>query len=313
MMTKKIMQVLAVAFFLGACQAQTGQEASSEVAETKTVTVTDAAGEKELPFQPERVVVYDYGMLDTMLELGLDENVVGAPTNNAPGYLADFLGDVENVGTLKEPDVEKLVTLDPDLIIISDRLADFSDQLEQIAPVLQVTIDQADYLKAIKTNVGFVAELYDVDAEAPFAELEAQVRALKEKTVAYKNQEALLLMLNDGAISAFSSGSRFGQLFDVFGFQPVAAEIETSTHGQAIGYEGILEINPDILFVIDRSQAVQADAESQFSLLDNEFIAQTEAAKTDRIITLAPDLWYLSGGGLQSTKLMVEEINAAIE
>ena len=305
-MTKKLLTLLVALLFLGACQAPTSETAAKE-----TVSVTDVTGEKEIPYQPERVVVYDFGMLDTMNALGLSENIIGAATNNVPGYLKDTVSEMENVGTLKEPDMEKLITLAPDLIIISGRLADFSEQLQEIAPVLQLSVDQTDYWGSVQHNIQVIADVYGVDAEPKMTELESEIADLKEKTTAFKEEEALLLLVNDGAISAFSSGSRFGQIFDVFGFTPVSAEIETSTHGQTIGYEGILEINPDILFVIDRSQAIQTDVADNLQLLDNAFINKTNAARNERVITLSPDLWYLSGGGLESTHLMVEEINAA--
>ena len=305
-MTKKLLTLLVALLFLGACQAPTSETAAKE-----TVSVTDVTGEKEIPYQPERVVVYDFGMLDTMNALGLSENIIGAATNNVPGYLKDTVSEMENVGTLKEPDMEKLITLAPDLIIISGRLADFSEQLQEIAPVLQLSVDQTDYWGSVQHNIQVIADVYGVDAEPKMTELESEIADLKEKTTAFKEEEALLLLVNDGAISAFSSGSRFGQIFDVFGFTPVNAEIETSTHGQTIGYEGILEINPDILFVIDRSQAIQVDTAENLQLLDNAFITKTNAAQNERIIVLSPDLWYLSGGGLESTHLMIEEINAA--
>lgn len=305
-MTKKLLTLLVALLFLGACQAPTSETVAKE-----TVTVTDVIGEQEIPYQPERVVVYDFGMLDTMNALGLSENIIGAATNNVPGYLKDTVSEMENVGTLKEPDMEKLITLAPDLIIISGRLADFSEQLQEIAPVLQLSVDQKDYWHSVQHNIQVIADVFGVDAEPKVTELETEIADLKEKTAAFKEEEALLLLLNDGAISAFSSGSRFGQIFDVFGFTPVSAEIETSTHGQTIGYEGILEINPDILFVIDRSQAIQVDTAENLQLLDNAFITKTNAAQNECVITLSPDLWYLSGGGLESTHLMIEEINAA--
>ena len=305
-MTKKLLTLLVALLFLGACQAPTSETVAKE-----TVTVTDVIGEQEIPYQPERVVVYDFGMLDTMNALGLSENIIGAATNNVPGYLKDTVSEMENVGTLKEPDMEKLITLAPDLIIISGRLADFSEQLQEIAPVLQLSVDQKDYWHSVQHNIQVIADVFGVDAEPKVTELETEIADLKEKTAAFKEEEALLLLLNDGAISAFSSGSRFGQIFDVFGFTPVNAEIETSTHGQTIGYEGILEINPDILFVIDRSQAIQVDTAENLQLLDNAFITKTNAAQNECVITLSPDLWYLSGGGLESTHLMVEEINTA--
>ena len=35
--------------------------------------------------------------------------------------------------------------------------------------------------------------------------------------------------------------------------------------------------------------------------------------KNNRVIQLTSDLWYLSGGGLQSTKLMIEDVQKGID
>lgn len=62
-----------------------------------------------------------------------------------PAYLADKADQFENVGTLKEPNMEALATMAPELIIISNRLADFAEQLEEIAPVVVLSVDYTDY------------------------------------------------------------------------------------------------------------------------------------------------------------------------
>ncbi|MDT9694040.1 hypothetical protein Q5762_38085, partial [Streptomyces sp. P9(2023)] len=74
---------------IGACGANTGstqqqETSSSQVA--KTVTITDANGQLEVPKNPQKVVVFDNSALDTMNQLGLGERVVGAATSNLPGF-----------------------------------------------------------------------------------------------------------------------------------------------------------------------------------------------------------------------------------
>lgn len=42
---------------------------------------------------------------------------------------------------------------------------------------------------------------------------------------------------------------------------------------------------------------------------NNSLLQETNAGKNGHIVTLTSDLWYLSGGGLESTKLMFEEVS----
>src|SRR5690625_2392618 len=86
-----------------------------------TVMVEHELGETEVQKNPETVVVFDFGALDTLDKLGID--VAGVAQNNMPSYLDKYESDeYENIGSLKEPDFEKIANIDPDLIIISGQI-----------------------------------------------------------------------------------------------------------------------------------------------------------------------------------------------
>lgn len=306
---------IATILTLAACgsQAETSDSVetdstSASIAET-TVSVEDARGTVEVPLNPENVAVFDFGHLDTIRALGKEGAVAGTVTENMPAYLSDLAERYENIGTLKEPDMEALATMAPDLIIISNRMADYAEKLEEIAPVLVLSADYADYWNSVKGNIETLGTVFGAEKEAgaAIAELTAEIDGIKELT-ASKTDKALTILLSDGSISAFSTGSRFGFLYDTLGFTKVDAAIEESTHGQTVGYEGILELNPGILFVVDRTAAIGTASNENASLLENDFIYQTDAYKQDQVINLSSDLWYLSGGGIESMQLMLEEI-----
>jgi iron complex transport system substrate-binding protein len=228
-----------------------------------------------------------------------------------PAYLADTADQFENVGTLKEPNVEALANLAPELIIISNRLLDFAEQLEEIAPVVVLSVDYTDYWGSVQKNITTLGTIFDEEAAADeaIATLNEEIEDVQAKTTGI-SEKTLTLLLNDGSMSAFSTGSRFGFIYDTLGFTPVDAAIEDSTHGQSVGYEGLLEINPQILFVVDRTAAIGTASDENAALLENDFVYQTDAYKNNKIINLSSDLWYLSGGGIESFHLMIEEIAA---
>ena len=76
-------------------------------------------------------------------------------------------------------------------------------------------------------------------------------------------KKALIILANEGKISAYGPGSRFGILHDVFGFGAVDPNIEVSTHGKDISNEYIVEMNPDYLFVVDRGARLPRAKELQ--------------------------------------------------
>lgn len=313
---QKTILSLASIFTLAACGAQKGaadaEDSTLATAESEaTVTIEDARGSVEVPKDPENVAVLDLGHLDTLIALGKEDAITGTATENMPAYLADTADQFENVGTLKEPNVEALANLAPEIIIISNRLVDFAEQLEEIAPVVVLSVDYTDYWGSVQKNITTLGTIFDEEAAADeaIATLNEEIESVQAKTAGI-SEKTLTLLLNDGSMSAFSTGSRFGFIYDTLGFTPVDAAIEDSTHGQSVGYEGLLEINPQILFVVDRTAAIGTASDENAALLENDFVYQTDAYKNNKIINLSSDLWYLSGGGIESIHLMVEEVAA---
>src|SRR5699024_4100862 len=115
------------------------------------VTVANELEETEVEKNPEKVVVFDLGALGSLDEL--DVEVAGVPQNNMPTYLDKYESDeYENVGSLKEPDFEKIAEIDPDVILISGRQSDLYEQLEELAPTVSVGVDTSEYMDSFKAN-----------------------------------------------------------------------------------------------------------------------------------------------------------------
>ena len=109
---------------------------------TETITVTHAQGTVELDGPAKRIVVLDHGSLDTVRALGASDAVVGVAKGQfLSDPVKDFADDTTyaNVGTLQEPDFEKIAALEPDLIIAGFRSAKQQPELNKIAPTVDVT------------------------------------------------------------------------------------------------------------------------------------------------------------------------------
>lgn len=317
---KKIILTSLIIFTLGlAACGNTGTEStdgsegnhSSEVAQ-KDITITDANGEITVPYQPKKVVVFDNSALDTLNTLGLGDVVVGAPTSNLPSFLSDFKS-IESAGGIKEPDLEKINQMQPDLIIISGRQRDFLPDLEKIAPTIFFEVDSTDTWNSIQHNALAIGQIFGKEAQAQTAldELATTISATKEKAEA-SEELALVVLMNEGELSAYGNGSRFSIVHNTFGFKQADEAIEASTHGQNISYEYILQKNPDVIFVVDRTKAVGGD-QTKTSLADNDLVKDTNAGKNGKVIVLNSEVWYLAGSGLESLKIMLDDVNQALK
>ncbi|MCJ1909495.1 siderophore ABC transporter substrate-binding protein [Planococcus ruber] len=304
--------------FLGACGSDDATDANAakadtkEEAETETVTVAHELGETTFDKNPEKVVVFDFGILDSMDKLGI-EAVAGVPQANIPTYLEKYSDaeKYENVGTLKEADFEAIHALDPDLIIISGRQAAMYEEFADIAPTIHMGVDTTKYMDSFTQNMNTLGEIFGKEDQVKeeLAAIDTQIEDLKTSVT---DEKALIVLANEGKVSAYGAASRFGIIHDVFGVKQADEGIEASTHGQSISFEYILETNPDMMFVVDRNAAVGNDASAKDSL-ENELVEKTTAYQNDKIIYLDPDFWYLSGGGLQSVSQMVTDIQSAFE
>lgn len=112
---------------------------STEPADTGPRTVVHAMGETTIEGTPQKIVVLDTGELDSVIALGLTPvgAVVVSDSIGFPAYLATAVAGVTEVGTIAEPNLETIASLQPDLILSSkSRHEAIYPQLSQIAPTV---------------------------------------------------------------------------------------------------------------------------------------------------------------------------------
>lgn len=315
---KKLALVVVMGFLavmIAACGSNDSAEKTDDTGdkEGSTLTIKHELGETKVPKNPKKVVVFDYGILDTLDELGI--KVAGVPQGNIPTYLDKYKSnDYENVGSLKEPDFEKIAEVDPDLIIISGRQSDVYDQLQEIAPTVYLGVDTARYMDSFKENMETVGEIFSKEDEIDqeLADIDDSIAKLKEKAEGI-DKKALIVLANDDKISAYGPKSRFGLIHDVFGIPAVDENIEASVHGQNVSFEYVRKQDPDLLYVVDRGAVVTGGEPSAKKIVENKLMKDTKAYKNDDITYLNPEFWYLSGGGLVSVQEMIKEVSDSLE
>lgn len=129
-------------------------------------TIQHAMGTTEIPAKPKRVVALDASYVDATLIL--DTPVVGYTEYRAiKGSLPDYLGDdrekfgseAQPVGTLAEPNLEKIAALNPDLIISAKvRHEKQYEQLSKIAPTIMSETTGATWKENIRMEAKAVGQ-----------------------------------------------------------------------------------------------------------------------------------------------------------
>lgn len=365
---KKLLSLLLAAMMilsLAACSNNTttndttDQDDSTEVqedsAEPATVTVTgmDANGEPvevEVPYKPERVVVLDLANLDILDNLGLGDCVVGAPTITLP-YLQSYNDNLPIVGSVKTPDLEAVMACEPDLILMGGRMAEYYEQLGEIAPTLRLTTVSDDGLvEAIRANATTVGTIFGETEQVDelLAQYDARIATLSEFAA---GKTCVLGMSTSGSFNLLGNDGRCSLIVNEIGFDNIGAEAATTggssdnsssersggghggnrgestegsesaestgstpTHGNEVSFEAVLSLNPEYIFVMDRDSAINATgAQMAQEIMENELIMKTDAYQNGNLVILEnPGIWYLAEGGITSLGIMLQDLETAL-
>ncbi|KOS64244.1 iron-hydroxamate ABC transporter substrate-binding protein [Lysinibacillus agricola] len=132
-----------VVLVLAACgnKEEKADEGSKEASSAETIMYQSESGPIEVPANPKRVVVLS-SFVGDLLQLGV--NVVGVDswaTNNP-----NFQDDIKDAVVVENTDIEKIIELDPDLIIGLNGIEN-ADKLAEIAPTVLFTYGKVDYLQ----------------------------------------------------------------------------------------------------------------------------------------------------------------------
>lgn len=212
--------------------------------ETESVTVTgmDANGEPvevTVPYKPEKVVVLDLANLDILDNLGLGDRVVGAPTITLP-YLQSYNDSLPIVGSVKTPDLEAVMACEPDLILMGGRMAEYYEQLGEIAATLRLTTVSDDGLvEAIRANAKTIGTIFGEteQVDSLLAQYDARIASLAEFA---EGKTCVLGMSTSGSFNLLGNDGRCSLIVNEIGFDNIGAE-SAGTGGSGRGSGGSTE------------------------------------------------------------------------
>ena len=282
----------------------------SRAAWAEPVAVKHSQGEITLRETPKRIIVLDFSSLETLDAIGVE--VTGVVSALMPAHLAKYKADTYvKSGTLFEPDYEAINAARPDLIIVSARSSPKLKELSKIAPTIDLSTDEADYVGSTIRNARTLGKIFGKEAA-----VEAMVSKLRESIAAVRGMttdagRGLIVLTTGGKLSAYGPMSRFGAIHRDFGVPAAVDSLATAIHGQNISFEFIMKTNPDWLFILDRDVAIGARGQPAAQLLNNPLVARTTAWQKQRVVYLDPARWYLVAGGLPSLQANLDQIAAA--
>jgi iron complex transport system substrate-binding protein len=277
--------------FLTACGVNSNAPRSSAVPSADMRIVEHAMGTVQVPVAPQRVVALSW--LDTVFSLGVKP--IGSNQVNE-SYLRDRVTGIENVGQSGQPSLEKILALNPDLIL--GRQADHEalySQLSQIAPtVIAAGQGSGDW----KETVQLYAEALGKTAEAQkvMADYESRLQQFKTQMGDRlgTTKVSVVRVYPDG-ISLYLKDSFCGTILADAGLSRPPAQNLTATEAQSVGG------NP-VQLSISRELLHQADGDVLF-VWTAENDAQTEQAAQQKLDQLKADPLWAKLGAVQQNRV----------
>ena len=300
-----------------------------EQTKPETITIQALNGNKEMadievPYDPQRIAILDMPALDIIDTLGLGDRIVGSAKVTIE-YLTQYNPDdsdgaILNLGSVKTADLEKVAACEPDIIFIGGRLSSMYAELEAIAPVVYLSVDyEKGVVESTRYNAQTIASIFgkEAEVEAMFDGFQPRIDTLN---AVLSGHDILLAMYNNNAMSIMDTQSQLNILAAELGgnnLGETVGEVEKATHGEDASWETIINLNPEYIFVLDRSTATGAADEGILGareVIENDLIKELDCYKEGKIIYFIQhaNVWYTSTGGVQALDTMLADLEAAL-
>ena len=309
-------------------EAEASVETPVETAKPETITIQSMNANKEfadleVPYDPERIAVLDMAALDIIDSLGLGDRVVGSAKVTIE-YLTDYNpddsnGKIANLGSVKTADLEQVAICEPEVIFIGGRLSASYDALSEIAPVVYLAVDyEKGVLQSTADNAKTIASMFGKEAEvdAMVEGFQARIDALK---TVVEGKNVLLGMYNNNAMSILGTDSQLSIIGNEMGginLGDTVGEVDKPAHGDDASWETIINLNPEYMFVLDRSSAVSSEdgVLGAQEVIENDLIKELDVYKNGNIVYFIQhaNVWYTSTGGIQALDTMLSDLEAAL-
>lgn len=277
--------------------------------------VQTAHGPVNIASAPKKVVAFDVGVIDSLDALGVKLAGMPTPKSINPPSLAASQKGAQDVGTLFEPNLEALSTLQPDLIVVAARTATKRDQLQRLAPTIDLTLDNSNLYTQSLRRLSDLGQVFGKQKEAQ-AWTDKLNRLRDETRAAAAGQgKVLAILVNGPKLSIYGKDSRIGWVESALGLQLIdKAKPVGASHGNPISFEFIAQSNPDWIFVIDRAAVVSGqNLQAAKVVLDTPLVKGTTAGKNGRILYLSPNETYINIGGPQALQTTLTQIRDAFK
>lgn len=300
---------VAMIFSFAACSADDnnssdiGDTVSSEVSEesytaesTETdYTYTDALGREVNITSHERVACLMGSFADMWCIAGGKESLVASADDTWTGFDLDLSDTVQNLGQIKEPNLEVLLESEPDLVFASSKMQSNTDMLETLekAGISVVYLDVTgfeDYLSVLKMMTDLTGDnkAYEKNGEA----LKTQIEEAKSRQDGSEPSVCIIRVAGTAVSVKGSDDTVLSEMCKDLGCKNIADEHESLLEN--LSMETIIEADPDFIFVVYQGTDEEASSKVfEENVSSNEAWSGLSAVKNGNFYVMDRTLYNL--------------------
>lgn len=226
--------------------------ASAEVTESKAgevsypVTVTDSEGsEVVIESEPQRIISVAPNITETMYQLGQEDKLAGR--TDYCDY-PEQVQEVPSIGTLTEPDIEKIISLDPDLVIASTHFTAEAEAKLKDLGIKVVVLYEENEVEGVYSILQTIGTICNAETEAAKAvdEMKVSIQETEDK-IKDLDRPSVYYVVGYGEYGDYTAGGDtfVGQLMERAGGSNIAKDVS----GWSYTLESLVEADPDIIIL----------------------------------------------------------------
>lgn len=251
----------------------------------------DALGNEVVVNSIDRVVILYGSFTEAWINGG--GSVVGTTEDAITERNLELDDEVRIVGTVKEPNLEEIIAVDPTFVILSadiENHKEFGNSFEQMGiPYAYMRIDVfEDYLDFLKisSDMNRRSDLYEKNG----LKVSKAIDKILDKIPKDSNAKILFLRAYSSGAKAKTDDNFVGIILEELGTENIAKKYPSLLEDLSI--ETIIEEDPDYIFVTTMGNEENALRALKEGIESNPAWNTLKAVKNDRYIVLPKDLFH---------------------
>lgn len=232
--------------------------------------------------EPNRVISIAPNLTETIFALGQGEKLVGR--TDWCDYPKE-VNNIESIGSLMDPNIEKIVELNPDLVLVSTHFdTEVLKKLEEL-DIQVVGLYGEENIEGVYDIIDELGSILDAKERAAsiIDNMKERIGEVKEKVKELKRPEVYYVVdFGDSGDFTAGKGTFIDQMINLAGGNNIAGELE----GWKYSLERLIEQDPDILicsqFYNTKERLKEANGYKELSAVKEDRIYEIDNNILDR-------------------------------